>query len=231
MKTMKQNSVAVLRRPEARDSGWDRRVTRRRLAVVCLAIYAVLPRCLAPARAADVPPVGGPNNPSARAQQPGNRVQGREMQRYKAFVRQADLPFMRVTNDVLIEVGGAVRLDATRLTQLSARDKEALAKLFSVPAGVVERVVQRAATNSLPSADHLVTELRTAVVDYRFLEGEWERFHPPAEGQQIRSNALSALQNGDIAKAWELYDGLSRPEPPVVAKPAPPTNLRAIVGP
>jgi hypothetical protein len=52
------------------------------------------------------------------------------------------------------------------------------------------------------------------------LQGEWGRYHPPAESQKVKADALAALQAGDISKAWELYDGLERP--------APPSNLRII---
>ncbi len=230
MKTLKQNPTAVPGRPEAHNTALSQSVTRRRRPIRHVAVCAVLLQFLASTRAAEVPPVQEPGNKSAQVPPPEHLVQGREMERYKAFARQADLPSMAVTTNVLIEVGGSLKLDVTRVTQLSVRDKEALARQLSVPVGVVDRVVQRVATNSLPSTDQLVQELHTAVVDYKFLQIEWERFHPPAEGQQIKSNALSALQDGDLAKAWELYDGLGRPEPPGIAKPAPPTNLRIVGG-
>lgn len=153
------------------------------------------------------------------------------MQRYKAFVRQADLPLIQITTNDLIEVGGVVEMDVTRLAQLSFQEKEALARQFSVPVGVIDNLVERVASNSSPAAGQFVQELRTAVIDYKFLQIEWDRFHPPTEGQQTKSNALAALQAGDLAKAWELYDGLARPGAPAIARPAPPTNLRVVVGP
>ena len=101
------------------------------------------------------------------------------MERYKAFARQAELPPITVATNVLIEVGGVVKMDVTRLAQISAREKEALAGQFSVPVGVIDKLVQRVASNSPPAADQLAQELRTAVIDYRFLQIEWDRYHPP----------------------------------------------------
>ena len=228
MKTMKQDPRTVLRWPGTANLTRNQDVARHRLVVQCLIVCAALMQCLTPARAADVLSFGDPDSQPAPAQKPADPVQGRQMGRYKAFVRQADLPPITVTTNVIIEVGGVVKTDVARLAQLSMREKEALAGQFSVPVGVIDKLVERVATNSPPSADRLIQELRTTVIDYRFLHIEWDRYHPPAEGMQTRSNALEALQAGDLAKAWELYDGLARPAAPTIARPAPPTNLRVV---
>ena len=188
-------------------------------------------QCLTPARAGDVLPVGEPDRQPTQDQKPTYVPQGCQMNRYKAFARQTELPAITVATNVLIEVGGVASIDVARLAQLSTREKEALAAQFSVPVGVIDKLVQRLAGNPGPAADQIAQQLRTAVIDYKFLQIEWDRYHPPIEGQQTKSNALVALQGGDLAKAWELYDGLGRPEPPAAARPAPPTNLRVVVGP
>ena len=94
---------------------------------------------------------------------------------------------------------------------------------FGVPAGVLGKLLERASTSPPPSATQFAQDFRTAVIDYRFLQIEWERYHPPAEGQKTKAVALEALHAGDISKAWELYDALGRPPPPanlrVVAQP------------
>jgi hypothetical protein len=185
---------------------------------------------LASSQAADVPPAGVPDSQPAPSQKQADPVQGRQMQRYKAFVRQASLPPIRTTN-VLIEVSSPVEIDVTRLAQISVQEKEALAGQFSVPVGVIKTLVERIASNSPPTADQFVQELRTTVIDYKFLQIEWDRFHPPAEGQQTKSNALAALQAGDLAQAWDLYDGLARPGAPAITRPVPPTNLRVVLKP
>ena len=146
------------------------------------------------------------------------------MKRYKAFVRQAELPLITVTTNGSLQVGGVVKMDATRLAQLSAPEKEVLAGQFQFRSGSSINWWSVLARNPPPAADQLAQELRTAVIDYRFLQIEWDRYHPPAEGQKTKSDALAALQAGDISKAWELYDGLRRPRAPAIAAPPrPPT--------
>jgi hypothetical protein len=230
MKTMKQNVIAVLKRRGAAHSSSGQSIARRQADVYRLVVCAVLVQCLFSGHAADVIPAGAPDSKPAQAQEKADPVQGRQMQRYKSFVRQASLPPIRTIN-VLIEVGSLVEMDVTRLAQISVQEKEALAGQFSVPIGVINKLVESVASNSPPSADQLVQELRTAVIDYKFLLIEWDRFHPPAEGQQTKSNALAALQAGDLAQAWDLYDGLARPAAPAITRPAPPTNLRVVLGP
>jgi hypothetical protein len=178
---------------------------------------------LNPARAADALPVKEPVAQTAPAQKPAYTPKGREMERYKAFARQAEMPAITVTNTTVLEAGGPVRIDLTRLGQLSGSEKEALAGQFEVPSGVIGKLIERATNNPSPGAAQITRDIRTAVIDYRFLQGEWGRYHPPAEGQQLKADALAALQTGDIGKAWELYDGLQRP--------APPANLRVVAEP
>jgi hypothetical protein len=132
---------------------------------------------------------------------------------------------------MMLEVGGVVKTDATRLAQLSVREKEALAGQFGVPVAVIDKLVQRVASSSPPAVDQFAQELRTTVVDYRFLQIEWKGYHPPTEGQKTKAAGLEALQAGDISKAWELYDGLRRPQAPAIAAPAPPANLRVVTSP
>lgn len=139
--------------------------------------------------------------------------------------------WITVTNRTVLEVGGVVNTDTTRLAQLSTREKEALAGQFRVPVGVIDKLAQRLAPSLSLDAERVAQELRTAVIDYRFLQIEWERYHPTATGQAAQAAALEALQSGEISKAWELYDGLRRPRAPVIAAPAPPANLRVVAQP
>jgi hypothetical protein len=153
------------------------------------------------------------------------------MQRYKAFARQLQLPAIRANNNTLLEVGETAKADVAQLGDLSATEKEKLGKEFEVPVAVINKLVRRAATASPSSQDQFAQELRTAVIDYRFLQIEWGRYHPPAEGQQVKATALEALQVGELTKAWELYDGLRKPQAPAMAAPAPPANLRNVTPP
>ena len=228
MKMPNQSQIAVPMRPEAVDRVMSRCGALSLLAVRGLAVCSLLSYCPTPAQAADVLPAKESASQPAQAANPAGKPQGHQMRRYQAFARQAELPLITVTNRTMIEVGGVVKIDVARLAQLSTQEKEALTGQFSVPVGIIDKLVERVASNSPPAADQLAQELRTAVIDYKFLQIEWDRYHPPTEGQQTRSNALAALQAGDLANAWELYDGLARPGAPAITRPALPTNLRVV---
>ena len=220
---MKQNQTVRLMRPGFAGMAVNHRANVCRLAVRNIAVCALVTQCLTPARAADVLPVKEPGNQTTPAQKPAYTPKGYQMERYKAFARQAEIPAITVTNRTTLEVAGTVKIDLNRLAQLSIQEKKALAGQFGVPAAVIGKVAERAAVNPPPNAAQFARDIRTAVVDYRFLQGEWKRYNPPAESQQIKADALQILQGGDISKAWELYDGLQRP--------APPGNLRVIAQP
>ncbi len=231
MKMMMRNQKAVLRRHGAANPTRTSSATRFLLAAYPLAVWAVVMHGLTSVYAAEVFAAKAPDNQPTQAQKPAGGSQGRQMERYQAFVRQAELPPITVTNTTILEVGGAAKLDLARLAQLTGEQQEALAGQFGVPVGVIEKVVQGAANGSPPGAGEFVQELRGAVIDYRFLLLEWERYNPPAEGQKAKSDALAALQAGDISKAWKLYDGLRKPQAPAMGAPAPPGNLRIVPGP
>ena len=192
-----------------------------------LALWVALVQCLSFGHAAEPISADAPDNAPVQAQKAAYTPQGRQIKRYKAFARQAQLPAMR-TNDTFLEVGDAVKTDVSRLAEFSASEKQTLARQFEVPVGVIDKLVRRAGTASPSSADEFAQAVRTAVIDYRFLQIEWDRYHPPAEGQQVKATALAALQSGELAKAWELYDGLHKPASPAIAAPAPPANLRVV---
>ena len=221
--TMKHTHKAVLTRPWAVSLARNGSGTRRLWTVLTLAICAALMQCVTLVQADDALPVRGPDTQTPRVQKPVYIPQGRQMKRYEAFARQAELPSISITSNTVLQVGGVLNTDTTRLAQLAPREKEALSEQFGVPVSVIDRLVQRLAGSSSPTAAQLGQQIRTAVIDYRFLRIEWERYHPSAEGEKTKAAALEALQAGDISKAWELYDGLGRPQPPgsvrVVAQP------------
>jgi hypothetical protein len=220
---MKQHDMFVLIRLDGKGSagqGWPSLLGRvGRSLVVCTALL----RCLSAAQADEALSAGEQAAQPTQVQKPAYLPQGRQMGRYKAFARQAELPTITVTNHAVLQVGGGVNTDATRLAQISKEEREALAGQFKVPVGVIDKLVQRPASSLPPPAGQLAQDIRTAVIDYRFLQIEWERYHPPTAGQATKDAALEALQSGDISKAWELYDGLQRPQAPanlrVVAQP------------
>jgi hypothetical protein len=220
---MKQNQIVGLMGPGFTGMAVNHKGHVCLLAARSIAVCALATLCLAPAQAADTLPAEGSPDQATLAVPPADSPQGRQMERYKAFARQAPMPSMTVTDKTTLEIGGNVKTDLSRLAQLSTGEKAALASQFGVPAGIIGKVAERASTNPPPDAAQLAQDLRTAVIDYRFLQGEWERYHPPAEGQQTKADALAALQTGDIGKAWELYDRLQRP-----SAPPPPINPRIV---
>lgn len=193
------------------------------LALSSLAVSALLAACPPGVHAAGGLPVKESGSGLSQPQTACGEPQGRQMRRYQAFACNAELPQIMVRGQTTIEVGEICKVDASRLAKLSTGEVESLAGQFRVPAALITRLAQRVPTTPPLHAAQFARELRTAVIDYRFLQGEWGRYHPGVEGQPARAAALEALQAGDIPKAWALYDGLSRPQPP--------GNLRAVTAP
>jgi hypothetical protein len=220
MRTMKQNGMASFMRPGFIGMAVTKGLRPCLRTVRAFAACALVVQCGSLTYAGDPLPVNASATQIVPAPKTAYTPKGRQMERYKAFVRQAKVPTIVVTNAAAIEVGGIVKTDIKRLGQLSDSDKTALASQFVVPADVVGKLMECAATNSAPDAGQIAQNVRTAVIDYKFLQREFEQYHPPAAGQKIKSDALAALQAGDVTRAWELYDGLQRP--------APPSNLQII---
>ncbi len=184
------------------------------LALSSLTASALLAAYPPVVHAADGLPVKESGARLSQVQTAYGEPQGRQMRRYQAFARNAELPQIMVRDQTTIEVGEILKVDASRLAKLSIREVESLAGQFGVPAALITRLAQRVSPTPPPDAAQFARELRTAVIDHRFLQGEWGRYHPGVEGQPTRAAALEALQAGDIPKAWVLYDSLSRPQPP-----------------
>ena len=225
---MKQNQTARQTRPGSSGRVLKQSVKICRWAIHGIVVCTLATLCLSAMLAADALPPKEPGSQSIPAHTPAYTPKGWQMERYKAFARQAELPAITVTNKNRIEVGATFKTDLNRLAQLSTQDKATLAGQFAVPAGVIGKVADRAATNGPPNAAQFAQAIRTAVIDYRFLQGEWGRYHPPPEGQPVKTDALQALQAGDINKAWQLYDALEKPQAPSLRLPPPPTELRII---
>ncbi len=226
----RHNQMPVQAQPEAAALAIHRNLTLRAATFCGLTVCSFVITDPAPAQSAEVLPAKVSASQPAQGHDPSAEPQGHQLQRYQAFARQTELPAITVISNMTLQVGSEVKTDIVRLAQLTSGAAEALAARFGVPTAVIARLAQRAANSPPPSTAQIAQELRTAVIDYRFLRGEWDRYHPPAEGQQTKVNALEALQAGDLAKAWSLYDGLAKPAAPAVARPAPPTNLRVVAG-
>ena len=214
MRTKKQNGMVSSVRPRFIGLAMPEGLTPCLPAIRAFAACALIVQGGSLARAADPLPVNEPAPQVVPAPKPVYTPKGRQMERYKAFARQAKMPTIAITNPAVVEVGGVVKTDLKRLGQLSDSEKAALATQFGVPADVIGKLMERAATNPAPDAGQVAQNVRTAVVDYKFLQQEFEQYHPSPEGQKVKTDALAALRGGDVTKAWEIYDGLRGPAPP-----------------
>jgi hypothetical protein len=220
MTTLKHNGWASLMRPGFIGRAMPERLRLGLPAIRVFAACVLILQFASLVYAGDPPPVNESATQIVSAPKPAYTPKGHQMERYKDFARQAKMPTIAITNAAVIEVGGIVKTDLKRLGRLSDSEKAALASQFGLPADVIGKLMDRATTNSALDPEQVAQNVRTAVVDYKFLQQEWGQYHPPAEGQKVKADALAALQAGDVTRAWELYDGLQRP--------APPTGLRII---
>jgi hypothetical protein len=206
--------------------------TTIRVSGLCtLALGAVLVCYPSSIPAADVLPSTDLASGTAPAVKPSSEPRGHQMRRYQSFAQQAELPPVSIVSKSTFVLGTTVKMHTCRLAQMPASDMDTLASQFAVPTAVIAKVVQKVSGTLAPSAAEFAESLRTAVIDYRFLRGEWDRYHPPQEGLPTKNDALQALQAGDVAKAWALYDSLGIPPAPAAAPPQPPGNLHVVSGP
>src|SRR3974377_914522 len=171
---MKQDQSAILWRPEFAGLALRHKRYPGRLVIRSIAVGAII--TLTAAQAADAPNVGEPASQAALIQKPAYTPQGYQMERYKAFARQTEMPVIAVTDKTTLEVGGELKTDIAKLAQLSTPQRAGRAVQCGVPPGVIDQLVQRFSSAPQPGADQFVRELRTAVIDYRFLQGEWGRY-------------------------------------------------------
>ena len=161
------------------------------------------------------PPDNG--SPSAKAE-PASPVllaaEGRRQPSYQVFASGCTAPAITVVNGTTLEVGGKQKLDVSRLDQLTTPEKETLAGQLAVPVVVIDGLL-RDCTNQAPAdATGLAGKLRVTAIDYKYLLERWTQYHPPTGGEKVKTDALRALQSGDLEKAWAMYVTLPRPEPP-----------------
>jgi hypothetical protein len=161
------------------------------------------------------PPDNG--SPSAKAE-PASPVllaaEGRRQPSYQVFVSGCTAPAITVVNGTTLEVGGKQKIDVSRLDQLTTPEKETLAGQLEVPVVVLDCLL-RGCTNQTPAdATGLAGKLRVTAIDFKYLLEQWTQYHPPTGGEKVKTDALQALQGGDLEKAWAMYVTLPRPEPP-----------------
>jgi hypothetical protein len=139
--------------------------------------------------------------------------QGRQHPSYQVFAHRATLPPVTVLAKETLAVGEAVKIEVSKPIRVSSQDKQALADLLGVPVGVVQRVLEAASSQAGWDAEQLRQRLCTAAIDYKYLQDRWGRYHPPAEKEKLKGDALMALQAGEINRVWEMFQALPRPQP------------------
>jgi hypothetical protein len=142
-------------------------------------------------------------------------AQGRRHPSYQVFAGGLALPSIIVLDQATLEVGGRMKIDVSRLDQLTAQQKEALADWYAVPAGVVDRFQENFAHEGASDATRVATKFRIMVIDYKYLLDFWTKYLPAAGNEKIKSDALQALRVGDLDKAWKMFLDLPRLEPPL----------------
>jgi hypothetical protein len=139
---------------------------------------------------------------------------GYSMSRYQAFARQAALPNMTVAAGNL-EVGDKLTIPINPPAELTAEQQAALTNLLQVPVGVITNCFASLTNQPAGEPQAFAQKLRAAATDYKFLSSEWTKYQPQGEAQKVKAQALQLLEAGDIAQAWDLYDALPRPAPPM----------------
>jgi len=141
-------------------------------------------------------------------------VRGRQHPSYQVFVHQLALPPITVADRRTLDIGVKLKIDIGQRDQLTTEGREALAVQFGVPVGLVDRFLERLGHNAQWDAEQAAQELRTTVIDYKYLQDRWTHYRPLTENQELKTNALQVLQVGETVKAWEMYLALPRPKPP-----------------
>lgn len=162
-----------------------------------------------------LPPDGGSKATNAEPSSPLLiAAQGRGQPSYQVFAFRCTSPSITVVNETTLEIGGKQKIDISRLDQLTTQEKETLAGKFDVPVGVIDNLLESYSKQTPADAAGLADKLRVTVIDYKYLLARWTQYHPPTGQEKVKTDALLALQGGEIDKAWKMYIDLPRPDPP-----------------
>ncbi len=161
------------------------------------------------------PPDGGspvtnadPSSPALLA------AEGRRQPSYQVFAFRCTSPSITVVNETTLEIGGKQKIDVSRLNQLDRAEKETLAGQFDVPVSVVDNLQKSCSKQTPADAAEVAGKLRVMVIDYKYLLERWTQYHPPTGQEKVKTDALLALQGGNVDKAWEMFAALPKPRPP-----------------
>jgi hypothetical protein len=129
------------------------------------------------------------------------------------FSNLAQVPAIRVSEAAhVVRVGQSATLPLEGLASLSDVRAKAVAGELGVPTGLIVKTA-RAASQSQASPPDFARQLRSAVIDFRFLLAELTCYHPAGDAS-ARTNALLELLDGDLPEVWEFYRSLPWPRAP-----------------
>ncbi len=162
-----------------------------------------------------LPPDGGSTAAKAEPSSPSLiTAQGRGQPSYQVFAFRCTSPSITVMNETTLEIGGKQKIDVSRLDQLDRAEKETLAGQFDVPVSVVDNLQKSCSKQAPADAAEVAGKLRVMVIDYKYLLEKWTEYHPPTGQEKVKTDALLALQGGNVDKAWEMFAALPKPRPP-----------------
>lgn len=140
---------------------------------------------------------------------------------YQVFVAQMSLPAITAITNQTLSVGG-LTLGLSKADTIRLEEKNALTQRLQIPGEFFTALVQKLSANAQASGEELANQLRTSVLDYKYLSKKWAQYHPQTGGESVKTEALKCLQAADLERAWQLFMDLK--------KPAPPTGLKIIDG-
>ena len=156
-----------------------------------------------------------PETPRMAATQPlSASLSWKKHPSYQVFALRAELPAISALDERTIVVSGKERSSFKLDEELRAKEMKAMAEQFRVPATVISAFLKGVGKREHIGAERVAQELRITVIDYRYLNEQWNRYHPPPAQESIKAAALHALEAGDIEKAWEMFVALPRPKAP-----------------
>jgi hypothetical protein len=126
-------------------------------------------------------------------------AEGRRHPSYRVFAAQASLPPI---SPIVIDIDGRVKLDLSQVLKISSSQMTLLAEQFAVPVAVLESFQTRWLTNALSDTEQLARELRTTIIDYRYLETRWTSYHPSPRGRKNQKRSSFGFES------WRHRNGL-----------------------
>ena len=175
--------------------------------------------------AAEVPVVAENKKPQEPAVlSAATAVEGRRHPSYQVFAAQAQLPSISQIQIDTIEIGGRVKLNVGRALEFGPPQIAVLSEEFEVPRALLDKFQKRWLANPQANASQLAQDLRTTVIDYRYLKARWASYRPPLEGENAKEEALLALSAGDLEKTWSMYAALRKPVAPTGLRISSPTG-------